>query len=234
MSVSTNHNTVTRLDSRSWKSPHLFTPQISTYVGWEPTRGHIQKMGCVSPPPFKDAFLTEWEEHHGTIKVFWRSGDHWPVRTTLLIITTHRLILTWGVEQPPGDRRFRSAIGKTGESHIVAFVDNDVLWHFVDAGWNCGHKNHHTSVRAAVANRAVFTHKPRLGAAHWSFAGGIFSRSASEIWCWNAIKLENMLALISSVKDRLRKAFQNTPFDVCCTSRFLTVNFLKPGSKQAV
>lgn len=110
--------------------------------------------------PLKDAFLTEWEKHHRTIKVF----------TGQMIMAVDWLVLTWGVEQPPGDHRFRSAISKTGESHVAAFIDNDVLWHFVDAGWNCRHKKPHTSIRSAVGN-GVFPHKPRLGAARWSFSG---------------------------------------------------------------
>ena len=61
--------------------------------------------------------------------------------------------LTWGVEQPPGDRRFRSAIGKTGESHVAALIDNDVLRHFVDAGWNCRHKKHHSSWKTGQSLR---------------------------------------------------------------------------------
>lgn len=177
MSVSINHDAVIHSDSHLWRSPHLFPPQISTYVGWEPKRAHIQKTGCVSQLPFERCILDRMRETsraNQSILAF---------RWSLMIITVHWLVLTWGVEQPPGDCRFRSAIGKTGESHVAAFVDNDVLWHFVDAGWNCRHKKHHTSVRSAVGHEAVFTHKPRLGAARWSFSGGIFIGSASELWC---------------------------------------------------
>lgn len=96
--------------------------------------------GCVSQLPFERCICDRMRETS-------QDADH------------HWLVLTWGVEQPPGDGRFRSAIGKTGESHVAAFVDNDVLWHFVDAGWNCRHKKPHTSVRSAAALGKKNLHK---------------------------------------------------------------------------
>lgn len=45
-------------------------------------------------------------------------------------------ILTWGVEQPPGDCGVRSAAGQTTECHVTALIHCDVFRHFVDVGWN--------------------------------------------------------------------------------------------------
>lgn len=138
-SVSTNH-------SRIRRSPHVFAPQILTDLKANACQREEDGL-CFSTAHLH--FMREKTSENNQSIEHQRShlAGSW--------------ILTRGVEQPPGDRRFRSAVGKTGESHVAALVDDDVLRHFVDAGWNCRHKKQQARVRSAGGNT-----QSRLGAAH--------------------------------------------------------------------
>lgn len=149
-----------RRRTETWRASPSITAQRHVLMR-NPTLVGSHRNAGGDPTAPRNVRFWHWEKHHR------RSDDDWPVSLTLMIITDHCLVLTWGVEQPPGDRRLRSAVGKAGERHVAAFVDYDVLWDFIDAGWNCRHKKHHTSVKAALI------HKLRLGGAeHRSFSGG--------------------------------------------------------------